>query len=58
MCQIGDQLLEVCGINLRGANFESAQKVLVHSQGGIGDTFRMVVQYCPDKYLYSKYNYM
>lgn len=43
---IGDQLLEVCGINLRSATKQSASMVL--SQCGTSVT--MLVQYNPDKY--------
>lgn len=40
----GDQLLEVCGINMRDANQEIAAKVLRQC----GNTMTMLAQYCPD----------
>ncbi|XP_066956131.1 disks large homolog 5 isoform X2 [Macrobrachium rosenbergii] len=43
---VGDQLLEVCGINMRSATKQSASTVL--SQCGTSVT--MLVQYNPDKY--------
>ncbi|KAK4296064.1 hypothetical protein Pmani_031414 [Petrolisthes manimaculis] len=43
---VGDQLLEVCGINMRSATKQSASMVL--SQCGTSVT--MLVQYNPDKY--------
>ncbi|RUS73670.1 hypothetical protein EGW08_018576, partial [Elysia chlorotica] len=43
---IGDQLLEVCGINMRNANYEHAVTVLRQCD----DNLTMKVQYNPDKY--------
>jgi C-terminal processing protease CtpA/Prc len=43
---VGDQLLEICGINMRNANYTLAANVLRQC----GDTIRMLVQYNPDKY--------
>src|SRR5690606_26501855 len=39
--QVGDQLLEICGINMRSANYEAAATVLRQC----GNTIRMKVQY-------------
>ena len=44
--QIGDQLLEVCGINMRSATYELAACVLHQC----GDSITMLVQYNPAKY--------
>ncbi|XP_060804907.1 disks large homolog 5 [Amyelois transitella] len=44
--QIGDQLLEVCGINMRSATYQLAARVLRQ----IGNSITMLVQYSPDKY--------
>ncbi|XP_021957965.1 disks large homolog 5 isoform X3 [Folsomia candida] len=44
--QIGDQLLEVCGINMRIATYDLAAKVLRES----GDPLTLLVQYTPEKY--------
>ncbi|XP_044595383.1 disks large homolog 5 isoform X2 [Cotesia glomerata] len=44
--QIGDQLLEVCGINMRSATYELAAHVLRQC----GNSITMLVQYSPDKY--------
>ncbi|KAK7500983.1 hypothetical protein BaRGS_00007863 [Batillaria attramentaria] len=44
---IGDQLLEVCGINMRNASHEHAVTVLRQC----GDNLTMKVQYNPEKYL-------
>lgn len=44
--QIGDQLLEFCGINMRSATYELAAKFLRQSS----DKITMLVQYNPDKY--------
>lgn len=41
---IGDQLLEVCGINMRSATYELAANVLRQ----IGNSITMLVQYSPD----------
>ena len=49
--QVGDQLLEVCGINLRMANFAQAATVLQR----VGDSIDIKVQFNPDKY-HDKYN--
>ncbi|KAK3761794.1 hypothetical protein RRG08_010119 [Elysia crispata] len=43
---IGDQLLEVCGINMRNANYEHAVTVLRQCD----DNLTMKVQYNPEKY--------
>lgn len=40
----GDQLLEVCGINMRDANHKIAAKILRQC----GNTMTMLAQYCPD----------
>lgn len=46
--QIGDQLLEVCGINMRSATYQLAANVLRQC----GNSITMLVQYSPDsKYL-------
>jgi len=42
--QVGDQLLEVCGINMRAATNEIAANVLRQC----GDSFTMLVQYNPE----------
>lgn len=42
--QVGDQLLEVCGINMRAATQEIAANVLRQC----GDSFTMLVQYNPE----------
>ncbi|XP_043192461.1 disks large homolog 5-like [Amphibalanus amphitrite] len=44
--QVGDQILEVCGINLRTANHQMAASVLSQC----GDSRRILVQYNPDRY--------
>ncbi|KAL8565502.1 hypothetical protein ACOMHN_049478 [Nucella lapillus] len=44
---IGDQLLEVCGINMRNATHEHAATVLRQC----GDNLSMKVQYNPEKYM-------
>ncbi|XP_059054689.1 disks large homolog 5 [Achroia grisella] len=44
--QVGDQLLEVCGINMRSATYNLAARVLRQ----IGNSITMLVQYSPDKY--------
>ncbi|CAH0564327.1 unnamed protein product [Brassicogethes aeneus] len=44
--QIGDQLLEVCGINMRKATYNVAANVLRQC----GNSITMLVQYSPDKY--------
>ncbi|KAK8726700.1 hypothetical protein OTU49_010006, partial [Cherax quadricarinatus] len=43
---VGDQLLEVCGINMRSANKQSASTVLSQC----GTSVYMLVQYNPEKY--------
>ncbi|GLG94078.1 Disks large 1 tumor suppressor protein, partial [Gryllus bimaculatus] len=43
---VGDQLLEVCGINMRSATYKLAANVLRQC----GDSITMLVQYSPDKY--------
>ena len=45
--QVGDQLLEVCGINLRMANYDQAAQVLHR----VGNSIDIKVQFNPDKYL-------
>lgn len=42
--RVGDQLLEVCGINMRDANYKIAAKILRQC----GNTMTMLAQYCPD----------
>lgn len=44
--KVGDQLLEICGINMRSANKEAAANVLRQC----GQTVTMKVQYNPDKF--------
>ncbi|XP_022665423.1 disks large homolog 5-like isoform X5 [Varroa destructor] len=44
--QIGDQLLEVCGINMRNATYQLAANVLRQCR----DSMTMLVQFNPDKY--------
>ncbi|XP_022255283.1 disks large homolog 5-like isoform X3 [Limulus polyphemus] len=44
--QYGDQLLEVCGINMRSATYQQASNVLRQC----GHSITMLVQYNPDKY--------
>ncbi|XP_057658285.1 disks large homolog 5 [Diorhabda carinulata] len=44
--QIGDQLLEVCGINMRNATYNLAANVLRQC----GNSITMLVQYSPEKY--------
>ena len=44
--QVGDQLLEVCGINMRSATYQLAACVLHQC----GDSITMLVQYNPTKY--------
>ncbi|KAJ6633526.1 Disks large like 5 [Pseudolycoriella hygida] len=44
--QIGDQLLEFCGINMRSATYDVAAKFLRQC----GNSITMLVQYNPDKY--------
>lgn len=46
--QIGDQLLEVCGINMRSATYIHAANVLRQC----GNSITMLVQYSPEKYKY------
>lgn len=46
--QVGDQLLEVCGINMRSATYTLAANVLRQC----GNSITMLVQYSPDKYKY------
>ncbi|KRX47443.1 Disks large -like protein 5, partial [Trichinella murrelli] len=46
--QVGDQLLEVCGINMRSANFQHASNVLSHL--GRSEQITLMVQYNPNKY--------
>ena len=48
--QIGDQLLEVCGINMRSATYQLAANVLRQC----GNSITMLVQYSPD----SKYGFL
>lgn len=44
--QIGDQLLEICGINMRSASYDLAAKFLRQC----GNSITMLVQYNPEKY--------
>lgn len=44
--QVGDQLLEVCGINMRSATYKLAANVLRQC----GNSITMLVQFSPDKY--------
>ena len=44
--QVGDQLLEVCGINLRMANYDQAAQVLHR----VGNSIDIKVQFNPDKF--------
>ncbi|XP_014262219.1 disks large homolog 5 isoform X2 [Cimex lectularius] len=44
--RVGDQLLEVCGINMRSATYELAANVLRQC----GSSITMLVQYSPEKY--------
>lgn len=44
--EIGDQLLEVCGINMRSATYSLAASVLRQ----IGNSITMLVQFSPEKY--------
>ncbi|KAM7304070.1 disks large homolog 5 [Ixodes scapularis] len=44
--QVGDQLLEVCGINMRNATYQLAASVLRQCR----DSITMLVQFNPDKY--------
>uniref|UniRef100_A0A5S6R1B0 Disks large-like protein 5 n=1 Tax=Trichuris muris TaxID=70415 RepID=A0A5S6R1B0_TRIMR len=46
--QVGDQLLEVCGINMRSANIQHASNVLSHL--GRSEQITLMVQYNPGKY--------
>lgn len=46
--QIGDQLLEVCGINMRSATYQLAANVLRQC----GNSITMLVQYMPDSKFY------
>ncbi len=43
-CQVGDQLLEVCGINMRLANYDQVANI-IHQ---CGESISMLVQYNPD----------
>lgn len=49
--QIGDQLLEVCGINMRLATYELAANVLRQC----GNSITMLVQYNPESKFWKKY---
>ncbi|CAG9767331.1 unnamed protein product [Ceutorhynchus assimilis] len=44
--RIGDQLLEVCGINMRNATYNLAASVLMQC----GNSITLLVQYSPEKY--------
>lgn len=44
--QVGDQLLEVCGLNVRNATYEFAADVLRQC----GESITMRVKYCPDEF--------
>jgi len=50
--QVGDQLLEVCGINMRSATYQLAANVLRQC----GNSITMLVQYSPDSM--SCFNYL
>lgn len=49
--QIGDQLLEVCGINMRSATYQLAANVLRQC----GNSITMLVQYSPESKYFSPY---
>jgi len=42
--QVGDQILEVCGINMRCATYQLAENILQHC----GNSVTILVQYKPD----------
>lgn len=44
--QVGDQIIDICGINMRTADYENAAKVLKQC----GDPIQMLVQYQYDKF--------
>ena len=44
---VQQQILEVCGINIRTATYEQAAQILRHCGG---DSLTLLVQYNPDKY--------
>lgn len=44
--KVGDQIIEICGINMRTADYENAAKVL----NQCGDSIQMLVQYNLDKF--------
>ncbi|CAI6345709.1 unnamed protein product [Macrosiphum euphorbiae] len=44
--KVGDQLLELCGINMRCATYQLAEDILQHC----GNSVTILVQYKPDKY--------
>ena len=44
--RVGDQLLEICGINMRSATYAHAAQVLHQCK----DTITILVQYLPEKY--------
>ncbi|XP_052266355.1 disks large homolog 5-like isoform X3 [Dreissena polymorpha] len=49
---VGDQLLEICAINMRNATYDLAARVLQQC----GSNLTMLVQYNPEKYLGGNYN--
>lgn len=49
----GDQLLEVCGINMRDANYKIAAKILHQC----GNTMTMLAQYCPDSEYFAEMSF-
>lgn len=44
--KVGDQIIDICGLNMRAADYENAAKVL----NQCGDPIQMLVQYNYDKY--------
>ncbi|XP_055915942.1 disks large homolog 5 isoform X1 [Eupeodes corollae] len=50
--QVGDQLLEVCGLNMRSATNDIAANVLRQC----GNSITMLVQYNPEKFLSAEYD--
>lgn len=47
--KVGDQLLEVCGINMRSATYQLAANVLRQC----GNSITMLVQYSPESKFYT-----
>lgn len=52
--QIGDQLLEVCGINMRNATYNLAANVLRQC----GNSITMLVQYSPDSEVFRVFRFI